>query len=191
MSANATMSVVSGWQRLALPATWLIGTFGAILTFPARIATDGMAPEVVAGIVGIVLTVAVAILQSRPLARRGRWPAVPLLISLTALFVAAWFAYSWLMQVWTCDYFQDARLVVGSTPQPDLVDYLRQSGRVWTEPMDCRLVKEYAGDTRRMFMPSEMGIRYASLLALYFSCWLLLISMIWQSVRLVRQRRTK
>lgn len=191
MSQNRAPEMMSGWQRLALPASWLIGTFGAILTFPARIATDGQAPEVVAGVVGILLTVVVALLQSRSTRRLGSRPTVPLLIGFTLLFVIVWFGYSWLLQVWTCDYFQDTRLIVGSKPLPDLLEYLRQSGRAWSEPIDCRLVKEYAGDTQRMFSLGDMGIRYATLLALYFTCWILLTSLVWYTVRLARERQKK
>jgi hypothetical protein len=180
---RAPRSLASRWKDLATPASWLLCTFGAVITFPVRIAADGQDPRVVGGILGILLCVAMALLR----ARQARHP--PARIAALALgFALAWLGYVLLLQLWTCDYFAGSRLVIGGAPLPDLIDYLQRTHRPPAEAWDCRLVKEYAGDTMRMYPFASLAARYGALLLMYLALWLTLASLVWASTDLVRRR---
>lgn len=184
----APRSLSSRWTDLARPASWLLCTFGAVITFPVRIAADGQDPRVVAGILGILLCVAMALLRARQ-ERKPQPVQIPVRIAGLALaFTLAWFGYALLLQLWTCDYFAGNRLVVGAAPLPDLVDYLRRTHRLPAEAWDCRLVKEYAGDTLRMYSFASLATRYGVLLLMYLTLWLTLTSLVWASTDLVQRR---
>lgn len=191
-SLNKPPPLFSRWQNLALPVAWLVATFGALITFQIRLSASSQGPEVVVGLASVVLCAAVAFIRAgkRPVTVRRSNDKV-FLVSVTVCFVCIWVVFSWLREAWTCPYTSTTRLVVASTPSVDFSSYLKARGLGADSSSECAFVKDYVGDTQRMYGYKDLAIRYYTLVGLYLVCWIFMVALVWNSISIVRNFASK
>lgn len=189
MTARARSRIARFWNRAAAPAAWLIATFAFVLGFSVQLSGTSTGPQAVVGLCGIVIAVAIAVLQpmlakktsSIKPAHAARWAGIFL-----ATFLVCWAAFDSLMEAWTCPYTKDTRLVVGSEATVVLRAYIAKS------PAEreghggaCRMLKEFAGATLDMYEYPSLAARYYTLIALHLVAWLALAALVVATVELI------
>lgn len=196
MTGSATgqeRHVFSNWKIVAVPAAWLLATFGFVIAFPIRLSASSQGPEVVIGLAGILIAVVVAILmalhRSKPQRAQPKRLVLGAALCLLA-FVVSWGAFDYLKEAWTCSYTSQTRLVVGAEPTNTLLAYIAKAPEErQTRTGVCRMVKEFAGDTLAMFDYPNLALRYYTLIGLYLGVWLSLVWLVFGTVMIVTRRR--
>jgi hypothetical protein len=154
----------------------MVAGVGAFLTFPLDLSSTaeigslfvGATQVFVAAGCGILLLVA----RNHTSAGRKFWIATAM-AALVSLIIS-FFLYVFLQASWTCPYVNATKLVIGSDPTQELVNYLqRADGR-----SICNAVFDFAGDTFRMFLLPGLLIRFLLLGLTYVTAWLSLAGVV-------------
>ncbi|API51573.1 hypothetical protein BMW22_08025 [Rhizobium leguminosarum] len=172
-----TMAAIrKAWQPILGIAAWAVAGIGAFLTFPIDLsASSGNGAYIIGGTQAFV-AIAFGLLSIAVVGFGVIKPQTWLLygVGLLAALVISFFGYLYLYASWTCDYASGVRLVMGSQYSQALTNYLTQKNQA----LSCETVRDFAGDTYRMFGSSQLIMRFVIISAAYMVTWLFLAASI-------------
>lgn len=169
-------SIQKAWQPILGIAAWAVAGIGAFLTFPIDLsASSGNGAYIIGGTQAFV-AIAFGLLSIAIVVFGVIKPQTWLLFGagLLVALIISFFCYLYLSASWTCDYASGVRLVMGSQYSKALTDYLTQKNQT----LSCETIRDFAGDTYRMFGSSELIMRFVIISTVYMVTWLILAASI-------------
>lgn len=161
------------WKPILALSTWIAITFCANFSFAIKLSSVSDLDSTVlacANVLVALITGFITLFAYRASERKARsfWTRLALVSG--GMFLLAFFLFMILRSLWTCQYTQEVRLVIGLSPTADLLSYLATFDASQT-PTCSELLADYAGVTERMYAPTALIARFASLVVIFLVIW--------------------
>lgn len=166
------------WHSMVALASWFSALVGAFLTFSVKLSLDSDQELLLSGFtqfaVAVTFGLAIAYGEHKELRKKERL-GIRLTSILFVAFCILFLVYVFLAASWTCGYADRVTLVIGSVLSPDALSYIQANPHLAT----CNnIIAEYAGDTSKIYLRSELLLRFIVLSSIHTLLWIVSASVV-------------